>query len=150
MIHTSSSNALQDPIIGQLLTLAATHPEVAVLWLYGSRAKGNASEASDWDLAVAFDPVKLPNLLDNRLRPELLALDWQRALGLSEGKLSIVDINQAPTPLAFAIVDANRVLYCRDQGRRLREEGRIMSEMEFLLSQQANEHKKGWVSNAAC
>lgn len=137
-------------LTAQLAALAVVHPEVVVLWLYGSRAKGNVGSMSDWDLAVAFDPVKLPSLLDNRLRPELLALDWQRALGLSEGKLSIVDINQAPTPLAFAIVDANRVLYCRDQGRRLREEGRIMSQMEFLLYQQANEHKKGWVSNAAC
>lgn len=123
-------------LTAQLAALAVVHPEVVVLWLYGSRAKGNVGSMSDWDLAVAFDPVKLSSLLDNRLRPELLALDWQRALGLSEGKLSIVD--------------ANRVLYCRDQGRRLREEGRIMSEMEFLLSQQANEHKKGWVSNAAC
>lgn len=114
-----------------LVQLAASHPEVVVLWLYGSRAKGNATEASDWDLAVAFAPVKLPDLLDNRLRPELLALDWQRALGLTEGQLSIVDINQAPIPLAFAIVDANRVLFCRDQGRRLSEEARIMSQMEL-------------------
>lgn len=125
----------EDRIQQQLSELAAAHPEVAVLWLYGSRAKGNATEASDWDLAVAFDPVKLPDTLDSllerRLRPELLALDWQRALGLTEGQLSVVDINQAPIPLAFAIVDANRVLFCRDQGRRLSEEARIMSQMEL-------------------
>lgn len=121
----------EDRIQQQLSELTAAHPEVAVLWLYGSRAKGNATEASDWDLAVAFDPVKLVDLLDNRLRPELLALDWQRALGLTEGQLSVVDINQAPIPLAFAIVDANQVLFCRDQGRRLSEEARIMSQMEL-------------------
>lgn len=118
-------------LTAQLATLAAAHPEVVVLWLYGSHAKGNAGPHSDWDLAVAFDPVKLVDSLDNRLRPELLALDWQRALGLAEGQLSIVDINQAPIPLAFAIVDANRILFCRDQGRRLREEARIMSQMEI-------------------
>lgn len=38
----------------QLIKLAATHPEVIVLWLYGSQAKGHAGPASDWDLAVAF------------------------------------------------------------------------------------------------
>ncbi|XEI31447.1 nucleotidyltransferase domain-containing protein [Aeromonas veronii] len=118
-------------LTAQLATLAAAHPEVMVLWLYGSHAKGNAGPHSDWDLAVAFDPVKLVDSLDNRLRPELLALDWQRALGLAEGQLSVVDINQAPIPLAFAIVDANRILFCRDQGRRLREEARIMSQMEI-------------------
>ncbi len=120
-----------DRVLQQLPELAAAHPEVAVLWLYGSHAKGNAGPHSDWDLAVAFDPVKLADPLDNRLRPELLAFDWQRALGLAEGQLSVVDINQAPIPLAFAIVDANRVLFCRDQGRRLREEARIMSQMEI-------------------
>lgn len=129
-------------LTAQLAALAAAHPEVMVMWLYGSHAKGNAGPHSDWDLAVAFDPVKLVDSLDNRLRPELLALDWQRALGLAEGQLSVVDINQAPIPLAFAIVDANRVLFCRDQGRRLREEARIMSQMEYLLYSQANEHKK--------
>jgi hypothetical protein len=52
-------------------------------------------------------------------------------LGLAEGKLSVVDINQAPIPLAFAVVDANRPLYSRDEGRRLQEEARIMSQMEL-------------------
>ena len=118
-------------LTAQLAALAAAHPEVVVLWLYGSHARGNAGPHSDWDLAVAFDPVKLSDPLENRLRPELLALDWLRALGLAEGQLSVVDINQAPIPLAFAIVDANRVLFCRDQGRRLREEARIMSQMEL-------------------
>ena len=131
MDNKARKRASQDPIIEQLATLAAIHPEVVVLWLFGSQAKGNAGPHSDWDLAVAFDPVKLADPLDNRLRPELLALDWQRALGLTEGQLSVADINQAPIPLAFAIVDANRVLFCRDQGRRLREEARIMSQMEI-------------------
>lgn len=127
---TSDSDMLE-----QLINLASTHAQVQVLWLYGSRAKGTAGPASDWDLAVAFDPVKqsgpLGAALENRLRPELLALEWQRALGLAEGKLSVVDINQAPIPLAFAVVDANRPLYSRDEGRRLQEEARIMSQMEL-------------------
>ncbi|MBL0652302.1 MULTISPECIES: type VII toxin-antitoxin system MntA family adenylyltransferase antitoxin [Aeromonas] len=122
-------------VIHQLITLANSNPQVQVLWLYGSRAKGTAGPASDWDLAVAFDPIKqsgpLGTALENRLRPELFALEWQRALGLAEGKLSVVDINQAPIPLAFAVVDANRPLYSRDEGRRLQEEARIMSQMEL-------------------
>ena len=135
MDNKARKRASQDPIIGQLASLAAIHPEVVVLWLYGSQAKGNAGPHSDWDLAVAFDPIKqsgpLGTALENRLRPELLALEWQRAMGLAEGKLSVVDINQAPIPLAFAVVDANRPLYSRDEGRRLQEEARIMSQMEL-------------------
>lgn len=87
----------------QLIKLAEAHPEVIVLWLYGSQAKGNAGPASD----------------------------WQQALGLPERKLSVVDINQAPIPLAFSVVDACHPLYSRDEGRRLQEEGRVMSQMEI-------------------
>ncbi len=130
-------------LLERLIELAAANPEVVVLWLYGSQAKGNAGPQSDWDLAVAFDPVKLPDPLDNRLRPELLALDWQRALGLAEGQVSVVGINQAPIPLAFAIVDANRVLYCRDEGRRLSEEARIMSQMELNYPQDRSSKPHG-------
>ncbi len=115
----------------QLIGLARATPGVLVLWLYGSRAKGNAGPLSYWDLAVAFAPVKLADPLENRLRPELLALDWQRALQLPEGKLSVVDINLCPIPLAFAIIDANTPLYSRGEGRRLQEEARIMSQMEI-------------------
>jgi predicted nucleotidyltransferase len=53
----------QSQHLHQLNALAASHPEVAVLWLYGSQAKGNASEHSDWDLAVALDPVKAERCL---------------------------------------------------------------------------------------
>ncbi|GCF90382.1 type VII toxin-antitoxin system MntA family adenylyltransferase antitoxin [Shewanella sp. M-Br] len=118
----------------QLNALAASHPEVAVLWLYGSQVKGNASEHSDWDLAVAFDPVKADSVLDTRIRAELLAMDWQRALGLAEGKLSVVDINFALIPLAFGSINANKLLFSRDEGRRMQEESRIMSQMELDYS----------------
>lgn len=122
-------------MLEKLINLASRDVQVQVLWLYGSQAKGTAGPASDWDLAVAFDPVKqsgpLGAALENRLRPELLAMEWQCTLGLAEGKLSIVDINQAPIPLAFAVVAANHPLYCRDEGRRLKEEARVMSQMEL-------------------
>ena len=69
---------LDSDMLEQLIFLASSNPLVQVLWLYGSRAKGTAGPSSDWDLAVAFDPVKqsgpLGAALENRLRPELLAL----------------------------------------------------------------------------
>ncbi|WP_330130799.1 type VII toxin-antitoxin system HepT family RNase toxin [Shewanella xiamenensis] len=126
----------QSQHLHQLNVLAASHSEVAVLWLYGSQAKGNASEHSDWDLAVAFDPVKADSVLDTRIRAELLAMDWQRTLGLAEGKLSVVDINLAPIPLAFGIINANKLIFSRDEGRRMQEESRIMSQLELDYSAQ--------------
>lgn len=64
----------QSQYLHQLSAFAASHPKVAVLWLYGSQAKGNASEHSDWDLAVAFDPEKAERYLIHVL--ELNCLLW--------------------------------------------------------------------------
>ncbi|MDR9765010.1 hypothetical protein RJP56_02910 [Shewanella baltica] len=64
-------------------------------------------------------------------------MDWQRSLGLAEGKLSVVDINLAPIPLAFGISNANKVIFSRDEGRRIQEESRIMSLMELDYSAQS-------------
>ncbi len=96
-----------------------------MLWLYGSR--GQASENSDYDLAVAFtdyivDPV------ERRLRPELLALSWAKSLGT---ELSIIDINQAPLPIAYTIVQDNTVIFGENNYRCMVEEQRIMSKWEL-------------------
>ena len=76
-------------VIHQLITLANSNPQVQVLWLYGSRAKGTAGPASDWDLAVAFDPIKQSGLLGTALKN-----CWRCSGNESWGKLSVIDINK--------------------------------------------------------
>jgi hypothetical protein len=78
-------------------------------------------------LAVAFrnyvdDPV------DRRLRPELLALAWHKALQLP---LSIIDIDQVPLPLAYTAIMDNTVLCCRNDYRRMSLENTLMSKWEL-------------------
>jgi hypothetical protein len=69
-------------LLQQSAKLAEHDPDIAVVWLYGSHAKGNAHAASDYDLAVAINRFIEDDLIEKRLRPECLALDWQQALGL--------------------------------------------------------------------
>jgi predicted nucleotidyltransferase len=118
-------------IISTIKQLAELNPDILIVWFYGSRAKGNAHRNSDYDLAVAFKSFIKNDPLEKRLRPECLALDWQQALGLHDFQLSIVDINQAPIPLAFEIIQANNVLFCRDEDRLWQETLRIHSRMEL-------------------
>ena len=80
---------------------------------------------------MAFKSFIKNDPLEKRLRPECLALDWQQALGLHDFQLSIVDINQAPIPLAFEIIQTNNVLFCRDEDRLWQETLRIHSRMEL-------------------
>jgi len=113
--------------IERLNTLAKAESDISVLWLYGSRARGTYSAQSDYDLAVAYDTF-LSDPLEARLRPELLALEWQNKLGI---ELSVLDINKAPLPLAFTVINDDVALYVRDGLRKCMEEKRIMSMWEL-------------------
>jgi predicted nucleotidyltransferase len=107
--------------------LALLNPDIEVLWLYGSRARGEASATSDYDLAIAFT-VYIDDPVERRLRPELLALSWIKVLNIP---LSIIDINQASLPMAYTIVQDNTVIYGNNNYRCMVEEQRIMSKWEL-------------------
>lgn len=116
--------------LAKLADLALHDDAIAVLWLYGSRAKGSATVESDYDLAVAFrQPGGEP--LERRLRPELLAQTWQEALDLPSDLLSLVDINLAPITLAHVIIRTGRALQVNDPLRLAREENRVTSMWEL-------------------
>ncbi|GAB2798437.1 hypothetical protein GCM10027040_26400 [Halomonas shantousis] len=128
--HSPETRPDEPTVLSRLTDLVRRNPDIDVLWLYGSRAKGMASEDSDYDLAVAFRfPERDP--LQKRLRPELLAQQWQDELALAEGMLSVVDINLAPVPLAMAIVRTGRTLCVNSALRLAREENRITSMWEL-------------------
>lgn len=122
--------------LNQLTAFAQDDPDIAILWLYGSRAKGTHEASSDYDLAVAFNE-RLSDPLDSRLRPEILAMDWAEKLNMGSAQLTIVDINKTPIPLALATVTQGRVLHCKDALRLAREENRITSiwELDYLYHQ---------------
>ncbi|MDD5229050.1 MAG: nucleotidyltransferase domain-containing protein [Methylococcales bacterium] len=117
--------------LSRIRAFAAQNSDIAIVWLYGSRAKGNAHLHSDYDLAVAFTSFIKDDPIEKRLRPECLAIDWQHALNLHDFELSIVDINQASIPLAWEIIQPDYVLFCRDEARLFQEIRRIHSRMEL-------------------
>lgn len=117
-------------IQSQLIKLAQNDPKLELLWLYGSRAKGTAHDTSDIDLAVTFkewveDPI------ERRLRPELLALEWQKSLKLNEGMLSVLDMSHAPIPIAMSVLTSGTLLVSKNITRQLQEQQRIMSKWEI-------------------
>jgi hypothetical protein len=88
-------------------------------------------------LAVAFKTWE-SDVIERRLRPELLALDWQHQLNLSEGQISVLDINIAPIPLAMSVLQGGELLLSKNRSRQLQEQQRIMSkwELEYLYHYQ--------------
>lgn len=117
-------------IIQKIQTMAKKHENVAVLWLYGSRAKGLEQADSDYDLAVAFNHFP-DDAWQQRLQPENLAHEWAEKLGLEEKKLSVIDINHVPIQLAMAVIEHGKLLQSNNELRLIKEENRITSMWEI-------------------
>lgn len=123
-------DATQAVTLDAIVSLARHRDDLAALWLYGSRARGEHHPGSDYDLAVAFTSW-LADPLERRLRPELLALEWQSALGLEEHELSVVDLAIAPIPLGWSILSQGELLADFDRDTRMHQESRILSRWEI-------------------
>jgi len=117
----------QAQAIAAIKQLALADDNIAIVWLYGSRARDNYSDDSDYDLAIAFNRF-LSDPLESRLRPEELAIVWKNTLGVD---LSIVDINKAPIALSMTVITDNCPLVINDHLRFANEEQRIMSRWEI-------------------
>ncbi len=111
----------QSDSLEAIISLARRRDDLAAVWLYGSRARGDHHPESDFDLAVAYTSW-ISDPLERRLRPELLAQEWQRELGLKEAMMSVVDLAIAPIPLGWSIlIDVLPSLSCLGSCRQRRK-----------------------------
>ena len=130
----------QIEILAAMQKLAANNQDIAVVWLYGSRATKNFQVHSDFDIAIAFNNFKL-SPIEKYLRPNELAIEWAQALDLPTEMISVVDINQAPAYLAYNIVEYGRVIYDTQTSRVYKEQNRIYSQYEYQLIENAIDEK---------
>jgi uncharacterized protein len=87
-----------------------------LLILFGSRARGDHDEASDWDIAVLYDE-------EQRKEFEKGGWDWlrgwsiiQQELDLPDDGIDVVDLGKCSNILAHAIARDGKLLYERDPG----------------------------------
>lgn len=119
-----------EQIIPQVIQLAKEHNNIELLWLYGSYAKGTAHNKSDLDLAVIFKTWE-KDVIERRLRSELLAIEWQKIFNLGEGELSVLDMNIASIPIAMSVLKTGELLLSKNLHRQFQEQQRIMSKWEI-------------------
>ncbi len=113
-----------------IIQLAKEDDNIELLWLYGSYAQGTAHEKSDIDIAVVFKTWE-KDIIERRLRPELLAIEWLNKINLREGELSILDMNISPIPLAMSVLKQGVLLLSKNRSRQFQEQQRIMSKWEI-------------------
>jgi predicted nucleotidyltransferase len=114
----------------KIIELAMHHCDIEILWLYGSYAKGTFHAGSDIDLAVVFKDWE-EDIIERRLKSELLAMEWQKELGLKDGDISILDMEIASIPIAMSVLSTGKLLLSKNNSRQLKEQQRIMSKWEI-------------------
>lgn len=119
-----SEDAAAEPVARAVERVAEHHPEIVFAYLYGSAARGQAHTGSDLDVAVLCDPA--PDLLDEAG----LAQEIARTLG--GDSIDLLLLNTAPLWLRFRVVGEGRVLFSRDEARRVRfREETVHSYLDF-------------------
>lgn len=88
--------------------------DVAVAYLFGSRAEGTATETSDHDVAVLFATGEPAFTATVQLGADLAA-EWGTAV-------DVVDLDRATLELRGRVAEQGRLLYSRDEPRRVRFE----------------------------
>ena len=99
-------------------------PEAVAVYLYGSRARGSASPASDVDLGVLLSSAPAPTL---RSVARDLEGSVERAVGLP---VEVVVLNTAPADLVHRVLRDGVLLLDRDRAARIRFE--VQSRNEYF------------------
>ncbi|PCJ50946.1 MAG: hypothetical protein COA74_00290 [Gammaproteobacteria bacterium] len=107
----------------KIYQLALDARDIEIVWLYGSRAKGMQTDSSDYDLAIALTEHPAKNSLDEYY-PDKLSSHWTEIIGK---KISIIDINQIPVPLAYNVITDGKLILCLNDLRLHSEQQRIWS-----------------------
>ena len=94
-----------DEALGALSGIAATNRGLSLLVLFGSRARRDSREGSDWDLGYLAGP---------EMDTSALLLDVVTALGTD--RVDLVDLARAGAQVRFRAAAEGRVVYAADQG----------------------------------
>lgn len=122
--------------------VAKAIPNLNLLVLFGSRARGNHHTNSDWDFAVIYDP-KYPRLNYQdawgwlKIRQSL-----ETIFNIPEDKIDVVDLDQCSPWLAHSIAQDGQVLYEKTPGEfeQFRQKS-IKSQAELKTYQQTVREK---------
>ncbi|MFA4967165.1 MAG: nucleotidyltransferase domain-containing protein [Candidatus Margulisiibacteriota bacterium] len=101
------------------------YPPIISAYLFGSRARNDFSPISDYDFAVQLDEDKIARKKYTDLK---LALIRDLCAALNIDNIDIVILNEAPILLKHRILRDRKILFCRSQLKRIRNEFNILTE----------------------
>ena len=98
-----------DDGLQQLDTRLGEHPGLVAGYVYGSYGTPDQTPLSDVDLALVFEPARVPGFDEHlRMIGRITAI-------LGEEDFSITVLNSAPPIFQFRVLETGRLLFCRDE-----------------------------------
>lgn len=101
----------------------STRREIKFAYLFGSQAKGNAGRLSDVDIGVYIDE-RTDEYKRFDIRLELIG-EAGRLLG--NDNIDLVILNDVDIFLAYQVIYFGKIIYSKDELRRIRYEATILS-----------------------
>jgi len=109
-------------ILAGLTDCFARQPEIALVYLYGSHARGQSWTESDVDLGVLLD-----ERLDRAQQRQLVArLRDDLAPRLAGRQVDVRELNSSPIAFLFQVIKHRRCIYARDEQERTRFEAAVI------------------------
>lgn len=90
-------------MLNELAAVASTHEGLKLLLLYGSRARGESTQQSDWDFGY---------LATERFDPDGLRVDLVRALGVEA--IDLANLERTSGQLRFRAARDGKVVFAAD------------------------------------
>lgn len=89
-------------------------PNIALAFLFGSRAKGRENKLSDWDIAVYFKPHQFGELETKEIYPKEEKI-WSDVIRLLDTEVDLLTLNRARPPLVFSVLRSGIPLALKDR-----------------------------------
>jgi predicted nucleotidyltransferase len=97
-------------------TLASTHPNLKLLVLFGSRARGEADPSSDWDFAFLQEPDRPTERKPFWFPGSDLLDSLCKALQVSDDAIDLVDLSTCSDIVAHFVARDGQVIYEKTPG----------------------------------
>lgn len=97
-------------------TFESTYPNLKLLILFGSRARGEQDPTSDWDFAFLAEPVPVAERKPFWFSGFELLNTLSHLLQISEEKIDIVDLDHCSDLLAHVVARDGQLIYEKTPG----------------------------------